>query len=484
MAKSVALMQQRLIEGSVIGTRRGPKRLSIVFFPTPPPRTLLDAQVIIIHASAWLQALRITPRLYVKVQDDSATQLAHAPTEGRNPASRDPRGEKHHGIHSENVGLILLCVEKYRRLQEVPFLGPACEKAAPVYGCRAARRETQVPRGVGVHERVIVLGGDPVEKDDALTEEAKRNYKHRIMIACDRATIMAHPSGVWVRVAGLQPEASANPYGNCRLQDSGGLVITFTKVSSHPLDTSRHMSTQPASAAPLTCRSLFFFFYPFRPGRTSRDCNDFAAPSTPPPAPAAPRPRHLDLAVTPSTLPTRLQPPPRPRHAAATSTRPPLPTQPRYDASTSAVHLDLHRRRLDIAPTATSTPLRRFHQRRAPRPAPAPSRHSPHSHLDPATTLPPAPRTSTRTGAVSTQPPLPTRPRYDASTSAVYLDPHRRRLDTAPTATSTPLRRFHQRRAPRPAPAPSRHSPHSHLDPATTLPPALCTSTRTGAVST
>ncbi|KAH9015326.1 hypothetical protein EDB85DRAFT_2280334 [Lactarius pseudohatsudake] len=191
------------------------------------------------------------------------------------------------------------------------------------------------------------------------------------------------------------------------LQDSGGLVITFTKVSSHPLDTSRHMSTQPASAAPLTCRSLFFFFYPFRPGRTSHDCNDFAAPSTPPPAPAAPRPRHLDLAVTPSTLPTRLQPPPRPRHAAATSTRPPLPTQPRYDASTSAVHLDLHRRRLDIAPTATPTPLRRFHQRRAPQPAPAPSRHSPHSHLNPATTLPPVPRTLTRTGAVSTQPPQP-----------------------------------------------------------------------------
>ncbi|KAH9033143.1 hypothetical protein EDB84DRAFT_1561753 [Lactarius hengduanensis] len=148
------------------------------------------------------------------------------------------------------------------------------------------------------------------------------------------------------------------------------------------------------------------------------------------------------------------------------------------------MHLDPHRRRLDIAPTATSTPLRRFHQRLAPRPAPAPSRHSPHCQLDPTTTLPPAPCTSTRTGAVSTQLPQPPRPHYDASTSAVHLDPHRRRLDTAPTATSTPLRHFHQRLAPRPALAPSRHSPHSHLDPTTTLPPVPRTSTRTSIVPT
>ncbi|KAH9024552.1 hypothetical protein EDB85DRAFT_2292544 [Lactarius pseudohatsudake] len=234
----------------------------------------------------------------------------------------------------------------------------------------------------------------------------------------------------------LDSHLHAVPFHEALSMVSGDLVITFTKVSSHPLDTSRHMSTQPASAAPTPHLPLMYVYTGHPVVATSlvtvstsrsrsHDCNDFAAPSTPPPAPAVPRPRHLDLAATPSTLPTRLQPPPRPRHAAATSTRPPLPTRPRYNASTSAVYLDPHRHRLSIAPTATSTPLRRFHQRRVPRPAPAPSRHTPHCHLDPATTLPPAPRTLTRTSIVPTQPPPPSRRWRRPPVHPVSTPPHR-----------------------------------------------------------
>ncbi|KAH8979771.1 hypothetical protein EDB86DRAFT_603409 [Lactarius hatsudake] len=156
------------------------------------------------------------------------------------------------------------------------------------------------------------------------------------------------------------------PKTQIQLQGSGGLVIAFATASSHHLHTSRHVSAvsaqlaspaaptpQPAAHAyvrrPSHCRRLtalgptqmsftfhfLFISYLFRPGRTSRSCerNDFAAASTPP----HPHPHVLPLD------PDR-----------ATSTMPRYPHRPGYD------HY------LDTASTATSTPLRDFHQRRAP----------------------------------------------------------------------------------------------------------------------
>ncbi|KAH8977254.1 hypothetical protein EDB86DRAFT_3168205 [Lactarius hatsudake] len=58
--------------------------------------------------------------------------------------------------------------------------------------------------------------------------------------------------------------------------------------------------------------------------------------------------RHLDIAATPLDLTDPLRLPPRPHHAAA--------TRPHYDTSASVAHLDPHWRRLDTAPTVTSTP--------------------------------------------------------------------------------------------------------------------------------
>ncbi|KAH9026604.1 hypothetical protein EDB85DRAFT_165223 [Lactarius pseudohatsudake] len=162
-----------------------------------------------------------------------------------------------------------------------------------------------------------------------------------------------------------------------------------------------------------THMSLFFHFlffsYPFRPGRTScsRDCNDFPATSTPP------HPHSLPL--DPATL---------------TCLRHPQPYQPGYDH-----HIDpatLPPPRHDLSATSTPSPrhgrhcldlLRHFHRRRAPRPAPVLSRHSP-----------------------------PPRPHYDAPTSAAHLDPHQHHLDTAPTAASTPAP---PTRSPRLNPTPS-----------------------------
>ncbi|KAH8986221.1 hypothetical protein EDB86DRAFT_2955568, partial [Lactarius hatsudake] len=67
--------------------------------------------------------------------------------------------------------------------------------------------------------------------------------------------------------------------------------------------------------------------------------------------------RHLDIAATPLDLTDPLRLPPRP---------PTTPPPPRHGR---------HRH---------PTPLRHFRQRRAPRPALAPSRHSPYRHLDAA----------------------------------------------------------------------------------------------------
>ncbi|KAH8995834.1 hypothetical protein EDB86DRAFT_1068524 [Lactarius hatsudake] len=58
--------------------------------------------------------------------------------------------------------------------------------------------------------------------------------------------------------------------------------------------------------------------------------------------------RHLDIAATPLDLTDPLRLPPRPHYAAA--------TRPHYDTSASVAHLDPHWRRLDTAPTITSTP--------------------------------------------------------------------------------------------------------------------------------
>ncbi|KAH9034236.1 hypothetical protein EDB85DRAFT_1025403 [Lactarius pseudohatsudake] len=154
---------------------------------------------------------------------------------------------------------------------------------------------------------------------------------------------------------------------------------------------------------------FLFFSYPFRPGRTfcSRDCNDFPATSTPP----HPHPLPLDPATS-------------------TWLRHPQPYRPGYDHHIDPATLPPPRHGL----SATSTPspqhgrhcldlLRHFHQRRAPRPAPVLSRHSP-----------------------------PPRPHYDTPTSAAHHDPHQRHLDTAPTAASTPAP---PTRSPRLNPTPS-----------------------------
>ncbi|KAH9011990.1 hypothetical protein EDB84DRAFT_988948 [Lactarius hengduanensis] len=155
---------------------------------------------------------------------------------------------------------------------------------------------------------------------------------------------------------------------------------------------------------------FLFFSYPFRPGRTSCSCdyNDLAATSTPP---------HLHpLPIDPATS-TWLR---HPTDPITTTTS----TPPRCHHLDTA--LPLPRSRLDTAATA-STLLRCFHRRRAPRPAPA---LSPHSPLDPTTTLPPAPRSSTHTSAKSTQPPLPPQRRRHLPVHPASTPPHRRRFDT------------------------------------------------------
>ncbi|KAH8984392.1 hypothetical protein EDB86DRAFT_2963513 [Lactarius hatsudake] len=181
------------------------------------------------------------------------------------------------------------------------------------------------------------------------------------------------------------------------------------------LDTSRHASTQPASpAVPTTqpaahvcvrrssrCHYLpchrLVVFGPTQMSLVFTFCFSLTHfDRAGPPAPATVTTSRLNTTTRtccPSTRPLRhgcdtldpidpatttMSTPPRCRHldTAATANS----TLLCCDASTSAVHLDPHRRRLYTAP---------------------------HCHLNPATTLPPAPPTSTRTSIVPTQLPPP-----------------------------------------------------------------------------
>ncbi|KAH9007865.1 hypothetical protein EDB84DRAFT_1572494 [Lactarius hengduanensis] len=110
-------------------------------------------------------------------------------------------------------------------------------------------------------------------------------------------------------------------------------VAALAKASSHCLHISRYASTQPAYLPlpplnlPLTRVYAGHSVVPAALGPTQdlplRERNYSAATSTPPhrtrcSSTLTPPPR---LAATnPSTPPTRLRPPPRPHHAAATST--------------------------------------------------------------------------------------------------------------------------------------------------------------------
>ncbi|KAH9082203.1 hypothetical protein EDB83DRAFT_2336985 [Lactarius deliciosus] len=149
----------------------------------------------------------------------------------------------------------------------------------------------------------------------------------------------------------------------CRPQDSGCLVITFTRASFHRLYTSQHASIQSASPAAHACvrRSfcrryfhchhlvalgptqmsffhILLFSNSFRLGRTScsRDYDDFAATSAPP----HPHP----LPVDPATL-TWLR---HPTDPVTTTTS----TPPRCHHLDTA--LPLPRSRLDTAATAST----------------------------------------------------------------------------------------------------------------------------------
>ncbi|KAH9170181.1 hypothetical protein EDB89DRAFT_1907928 [Lactarius sanguifluus] len=114
--------------------------------------------------------------------------------------------------------------------------------------------------------------------------------------------------------------------------DSGSLVIAFAKASSHRLHTSQH-ARPPAPASVTTSLQLQH--------HRTRMCTCCPSTLTPPP-------RHGH--DTPHTDPTDLTMTSTPLHRRHLNMAllPPRPT--------SAVHLNLHWRHLDMAPTTTSTP--------------------------------------------------------------------------------------------------------------------------------
>ncbi|KAH9032563.1 hypothetical protein EDB85DRAFT_2145473 [Lactarius pseudohatsudake] len=182
----------------------------------------------------------------------------------------------------------------------------------------------------------------------------------------------------------VTPRHSLFPLTQMRSYDSVTLVI---EASSHRLHTSRLASSLPG--LPLTCVYAGHIVVavslaaleptqmrPPTPATSPQSHTRTRCPSTV----TLPPQRGRD---TPAPL-TRL--PPRPHHAGATSTRSPL--SPRYDASTSAAHLN---------PAA-----------------PAPSRHGHHRHLVHPT--PPH-------GTVSTRPPPPPDSTRHTSTAATATSP-------------------------------------------------------------
>ncbi|KAH9010586.1 hypothetical protein EDB85DRAFT_2282176 [Lactarius pseudohatsudake] len=177
-------------------------------------------------------------------------------------------------------------------------------------------------------------------------------------------------------------------------------------ASSHRLHTSRvHLPFPPLNLCSRTPHSRTFA----------------ATLNTTTPSPAAPRlrPRHIDMAATPLD----------PTETATTTTTPP------------------RRRHLD-----TASPLPQLDPA-----APAPSRHDPYLDAGAAIATHPVHPDPTSTGAISTRP----HRHLDVCTINHYhpdpasTPPHRRRFDTAATATSTPQSPTYP----------------THPDPTSTLPP-------------
>ncbi|KAI9430242.1 hypothetical protein H4582DRAFT_1529995 [Lactarius indigo] len=183
---------------------------------------------------------------------------------------------------------------------------------------------------------------------------------------------------------------------------------SFSFSFSRPSLTSagyRTVASSPSQRSPLTtltprdmpsrccyhpCHRLVAFG-PTQMTSRSRSCNDFAAPST-----HHPHPLPLDPATS-----TWLRHPRPDRPGYNHHLGPAMLPPPRHSRH---CQLDPHRRRLDTAPTATSTPLRHYHRRRTPRPTPASSRHSPHRHLDASAAHPFTPPQPHPIGAVLTPP--------------------------------------------------------------------------------